>query len=92
MMVQTGTAIGACAPSRGHERRKRHAIIEDQRSLEEFVERARTSSVLAVDTEFLRDRTYYAKLCFDTELATDDEVVLGPPLAGEGPSRACAAS
>ena len=54
-------------------------IIEDQRSLEEFVERARTSSVLAVDTEFLRDRTYYAKLCL-IQLATDDEVVLVDPL------------
>ena len=54
-------------------------IIEDQSSLEAFVERASTSPVLAVDTEFLRDRTYYAQLCL-LQMATEDEVVLVDPL------------
>ena len=46
--------------------------IANQESLEAFVERARSSSVLAIDTEFLREKTYYAKLCL-LQLATDDE-------------------
>lgn len=57
----------------------RKVIIEDQSSFEAFVERASTSPVLAVDTEFLRDRTYYAQLCL-LQMATEDEVVLVDPL------------
>lgn len=52
--------------------------ISDQESLEAFVERARASSVLAIDTEFLREKTYYAKLCL-LQLATDDEVAIVDP-------------
>lgn len=54
--------------------------ISDQESLEAFVERARSSSVLAIDTEFLREKTYYAKLCL-LQMATDDEVVIVDPFA-----------
>lgn len=54
-------------------------IIDTKRALEEFVGRAQHSSVLAFDTEFLRDRSYYAKLCL-LQLATDDEIVLLDPL------------
>lgn len=52
--------------------------IANQESLEAFVERARSSSVLAIDTEFLREKTYYAKLCL-LQMATDDEVVIVDP-------------
>ena len=52
--------------------------IASQESLEAFVERARSSSVLAIDTEFLREKTYYAKLCL-LQLATDDEVAIVDP-------------
>ena len=52
--------------------------IANQESLEAFVERARSSSVLAIDTEFLREKTYYAKLCL-LQLATDDEAVIVDP-------------
>lgn len=52
--------------------------IANQESLEAFVDRARLSSVLAIDTEFLRERTYYAKLCL-VQLATDSEVVIVDP-------------
>ncbi len=55
--------------------------ITSQDDLDAFVDRARGSSVLAIDTEFLRDKTYYAKLCL-LQLATDDEVVLVDPLEG----------
>lgn len=56
--------------------------IANQESLEAFVDRARSSSVLAIDTEFLREKTYYARLCL-LQLATDDEVVVVDPFAVE---------
>ena len=52
--------------------------IASQSELEAFVQRATTSSVLAVDTEFLREKTYYPKLCL-MQLATDDEVAVVDP-------------
>ncbi|MBR5260174.1 MAG: ribonuclease D [Eggerthellaceae bacterium] len=52
--------------------------IADQEALEAFVDRARSSSILAIDTEFLREKTYYAKLCL-LQMATDDEVVIVDP-------------
>ncbi|MEF9841759.1 MAG: ribonuclease D [Raoultibacter sp.] len=54
--------------------------ISNQEKLISFVERARTSSVLAIDTEFLREKTYYARLCL-LQLATDTEVVVIDPFA-----------
>ena len=54
--------------------------IASQADLEAFVERARKSSVLAVDTEFLREKTYYPKLCL-LQMATDDERVIVDPFA-----------
>ena len=56
--------------------------IEDQEALEAFVERARRSSVLAIDTEFLREKTYYARLCL-IQFATDDEVAVVDPFCME---------
>lgn len=52
--------------------------IASQEALEAFVQRARSSSVLAIDTEFLREKTYYAKLCL-LQMATDDEVAIIDP-------------
>lgn len=54
--------------------------ISNQEDLEAFAQRARTSSVLAVDTEFLREKTYYAKLCL-LQMATDDEIVIVDPFS-----------
>lgn len=54
--------------------------IDNQETLEAFVERACASSVLAIDTEFLREKTYYARLCL-LQLATDDEVAIVDPFA-----------
>lgn len=54
--------------------------IADQPSFEAFVERALGSAVLAIDTEFLREKTYYPKLCL-IQLATDDEVAIIDPFA-----------
>ena len=52
--------------------------IDSQAELEAFVERARSSSILAIDTEFLREKTYYPKLCL-LQMATDDESVIVDP-------------
>ncbi|MEI4233502.1 ribonuclease D [Roseovarius sp. D22-M7] len=52
-----------------------------------FCAKARTYPYVTVDTEFLRERTYYSKLCL-VQLAVpdegDDSAVLVDPLAGEG--------
>jgi ribonuclease D len=52
--------------------------IDTQVGLEEFVARAANSSVLAIDTEFLREKTYYPWLCL-LQMATDTEVVIVDP-------------
>lgn len=54
--------------------------IANQENLAAFVERARTARVLAIDTEFLREKTYYARLCL-IQLATDDEIAIVDPFA-----------
>lgn len=53
--------------------------ITKQDDLVAFVERAMQSNVLAIDTEFLREKTYYAKLCL-IQFATEHETVLVDPL------------
>jgi ribonuclease D len=54
-------------------------------ALETFCKEARTHPYVTVDTEFLRERTYYSKLCL-IQLAmpgtSDDTAVLVDPLAG----------
>lgn len=62
--------------------------IAAQSDLEAFVERAQGSSVLAIDTEFLREKTYYPKLCL-LQMATDDERVIIDPFAVEDLSVLC---
>lgn len=60
---------------------KEHPVyIANQENLVAFVERAMSSSVLAIDTEFLREKTYYAKLCL-LQMATDDETAIVDPFA-----------
>lgn len=54
--------------------------IESGEQLRAFCARAAGSSVLAIDTEFIREKTYYPKLCL-LQLATDDEVAIVDPLA-----------
>ncbi|MBR0403749.1 MAG: ribonuclease D [Eggerthellaceae bacterium] len=56
--------------------------IASQQELVAFVQRASSSSILAVDTEFLREKTYYPKLCL-MQLATDDEIAIVDPFAVE---------
>jgi ribonuclease D len=59
--------------------------ITTTEGLAAFCERARTRPYVTVDTEFLRERTYYSKLCL-LQLAipgeTEEDAVLVDPLAG----------
>ncbi|MDD6730770.1 MAG: ribonuclease D [Eggerthellaceae bacterium] len=55
-------------------------FITDQADLESFATRACGSSLLAIDTEFLREKTYYAKLCL-LQMQTDEETVIVDPFA-----------
>lgn len=55
-------------------------IVADDAALRAFVERLRHTAWVAVDTEFLRERTYYPKLCL-IQLATADEIACVDPLA-----------
>ena len=54
--------------------------IANQENLAAFAARAASSRVLAIDTEFLREKTYYARLCL-LQMATDDEVAIIDPFA-----------
>ena len=54
--------------------------ISDFDGLAAFCARAADSRILAVDTEFLRERTYYPQLCL-IQAATHDESVAIDPLA-----------
>lgn len=53
--------------------------ISDFDGLVAFCQRAASSRILAVDTEFLREKTYYPKLCL-IQVATHDESVAIDPL------------
>ncbi len=52
--------------------------IDSQKTLEDFVEKSKTAKVLAIDTEFLREKTYYPNLCL-VQLAADDKVAIIDP-------------
>ena len=60
--------------------KERLVYIANQEQFVAFVQRAMHSNVLAIDTEFMREKTYYAKLCL-IQLATDDEVAIVDPFA-----------
>ena len=52
--------------------------ISNQEDFEDFVKRSTSSPFLAIDTEFLRERTYRPQLCL-LQMATEDDVVLVDP-------------
>jgi ribonuclease D len=60
--------------------------ITTTEALAAFCERARTRPYVTVDTEFLRERTYYSKLCL-LQLAipgdAEEDAVLVDPIAGK---------
>ncbi|WP_050749538.1 ribonuclease D [Slackia heliotrinireducens] len=54
-------------------------LITEQTQLDAFVEHARAHKVLAIDTEFMREKTYWPKLCL-IQLATPERAVAVDPL------------
>ena len=65
------------------------AIISDQSALGRLCERLRAETVIGLDTEFMRERTYYAQLCL-MQLSFGDSVVCIDTLALEDLSALCA--
>lgn len=55
-------------------------LITTQEEFEAFLTRAENAPVLAIDTEFLRERTYRSKLCL-LQLGTSEEVAIVDPFA-----------
>ena len=50
-------------------------LIDDDSQLKAFVKRCCTSPYMAIDTEFLREKTYYARLCL-VQVAIEGEVAI----------------
>jgi len=55
-------------------------LITDSRGLADFCKRLEGAPYVAVDTEFLREKTYWPKLCL-VQIAYDDEAAAIDPLA-----------
>lgn len=52
--------------------------IDSQEKLEKFINESKCAKVLAIDTEFLREKTYYPNLCL-VQIAADDKVAIIDP-------------
>ena len=59
---------------------KIHPLITDSGTLATLVERLATHDFVAVDTEFMRESTYYPKLCL-VQIASLEYCALVDPLA-----------
>ena len=55
-------------------------LIDDDSQLKAFVKRCCTSPYMAIDTEFLREKTYYARLCL-IQVAIEGEAAIIDPFA-----------
>lgn len=55
-------------------------FITDVAGLRSLVARVRSAPVVGIDTEFMRERTYFARLCL-IQMATDDVEAIIDPLA-----------
>ncbi len=55
-------------------------LITDSATLASFCERLSTSSYITVDTEFMRENTYYSELCL-VQIANDEEAAAIDPMA-----------
>ena len=54
-------------------------LVETDAALRDFMARCAESPYMAIDTEFLREKTYYAKLCL-VQVAIEGEVAIIDPL------------
>ncbi len=55
-------------------------LIDNDSKLKDFVDRCCSSPYMAIDTEFLREKTYYARLCL-IQVAIKDEIAIIDPFA-----------
>lgn len=55
-------------------------VISDTASLQAFVDSATGAPFVTVDTEFMREKTYFSQLCL-IQIATPDDAVIIDPLA-----------
>ncbi len=62
--------------------------VTDTATLRGLVAQLRSAPAVAIDTEFMRERTYYAKLCL-IQLGTDDIHAIVDPLAFDDLSPLC---
>lgn len=53
-------------------------ILNTTDSLEQFCEKAASAPFLVVDTEFMRERTFYSQLCLVQVATPDDEAIIDP--------------
>lgn len=53
-------------------------IIKEQNELEEFCNKIKSKEFITVDTEFLREHTYYPKLCLIQIACNDCEAIIDP--------------
>lgn len=63
----------------------RTVLITTDEQLRAFIDRASASEVVAVDTEFMREKVYFPKLCL-IQLGTDTEQVAVDPFAVSDPA------
>ena len=54
--------------------------VDDPEALAELAEKLKGAPFVALDTEFMREKTYFANLCL-IQLATDDVAAIVDPLA-----------
>ena len=52
--------------------------IDTNKKLDNFIEKANKSDVLCIDTEFIRENTYYPQLCLVQMQIDRDSFILDP--------------
>ncbi len=57
-------------------------IIRDTESLQAFCDAARTHDFVCIDTEFMRESTFYSILCLVQMATTEDEAIVDPLAEG----------
>ena len=67
---------------------KNLVYVTDVEELRRLVAQLREAPAVGIDTEFMRERTYYARLCL-IQLATDDVAAIVDPLSIEDLSPLC---
>ena len=55
-------------------------MIDTQQALVAFCQRAQEAECLALDTEFVWNRTYYPKLCTQVGLSAEDRHLIDAPV------------